>query len=111
MTWRSFVDFWCMRELSQEDTIMRNYDITRYTGKGETHLWLALKRIGLSGVQANTVENYVPEVAQMLANIGPSPIPEFERVRVRLIGWYTWDRIRKGELSSWFLSEMVKRSR
>jgi hypothetical protein len=109
MTWVSFVDFWIMRELGTEDSVMRNYDITRMTGEGSTHLWLALKRIGVP-CTAKDHENYVPEVRARLVAIGV-PEPPLPQVRIRLIAWYNWDRIRKGEVGSWFLSEMVHNAR
>lgn len=109
MTWRSFVDFWLMRELGQEDAIMRNYDIMRFAGKGETHLWLALGRIGMR--EAGTpIPLLLHSVCTALRNVGCAA-PNPEQVRQRLIGWYTWDRIRKQEITQWFLSEMVRRQR
>lgn len=109
MTWGSFVDFWIMREMGHEDAIMRNYDIMRFVGSGELRLSLALSRIGIPH-RSDEALNYVPEVCGRLTAMG-QPAASVPQVRTRLIGWYEWDRIRRGDIRSWFLSEMVHSAR
>lgn len=111
MTWRSFVDFWVMRELGQEDAVLRNYDVLKFAGtkKDSVGLNLALRRIGIAAPAKETL-NYIPEVMARLKAIGIDTT-DFDKVRVRLVGWYTWDRIRKGDIQQWFLAEHIKRLR
>jgi hypothetical protein len=110
MTWASFVDFWLMREMGLEDTVFRNYNVMALTGKGDIHLWAAIRRAGFQASTAEDALNTIPTVIARLAALGVQR-PTYEQVRVRLIGWYTWDRIRKGEVQSWMLSEYAKNNR
>jgi hypothetical protein len=110
MTWVSFMDFYLTRELGQEDTIMRNYDLLGYVGKSPEiadkpmHLWLALKRSGL--MLNDDSWTYAPwamaEGAQRIVNLGGER-PTNQKLAVRLMAWYTWDRIRKGDLQQYLM--------
>lgn len=115
MSWTSFIDFWIMRELGQEDAIFRNYDLLRYSGNGQGQLYAAMKQLGMDMTRIQKWEyadNFVPEVAQNIANMYClTTRPDPAQVRIRLIAWYTWDRIRRGVVTQWFLSEMVKGKR
>lgn len=95
-----------MRELGQEDATFRNYDILHWTGRSDksesTHLWLALNRIGglLASNSRASIPYGVAEAAQRIVNLGGER-PSNEKLIIRLVGWYVWDRIRKGELIKW----------
>lgn len=111
MTWRSFVDFWLMRELGHEDTILRNYDVTRLAGlktdkEDSAVLRLALRRAGIYSGNSDAA-NYVPEVAARLDALGLRYI-SLTQIRVRLIAWFYWDRLRAGEVSTWFKNELLR---
>lgn len=111
MRWSSFIDFWIMRELGMEDAIFRNYDLLKFTGrdrKWELHLWLAMRRMGLEPANSKTAADMIPEVAQRIANVYSCPRPDYETLRIRIIAWAVWDRIRTGETQTWFKSEMRK---
>lgn len=117
MTWGSFVDFWLMRDMGHEDAVLRNYDVMKFVGPERTsengwnlHLWLALKRIGIHSTKSEESLNYLPEVAARLQAMG-HPRPDFEQVRIRLIAWFTWDRIRKGDIQQWFIAEHIRQMR
>lgn len=116
MTWASFINFWIMRELDMEDAIFRNYDLLRFSGyeRGSGQLALAMKRLGVDGTRLRKweyAEDMLPEIAQRIANVYNVERPAYEKVRVRLIAWYSWDRIRCGELRQWFMDEMIRKKR
>lgn len=110
VTWASFVDFWIMRELGQEDSIMRNYDVMKYAGRGAFALMFGVQRIGIPVRHVDEAPNYIPEVMARLQAIGFKELNP-DQVRVRLIGWYTWDRIRKGDIQQWFMAEHIRSAR
>lgn len=100
-----------MREMGQEDAIFRNYDLLWNCGKHHAenpsesmHLWLALKRINVfqHGEPRSRIPWGVAEVAQRVVNLGGERPPN-SQVVIRLIAWYNWDRIRKGEVQQFML--------
>jgi hypothetical protein len=105
MTWRSFMDYVLMCELGQSDAITRNYDLQHLKGaKPGIVLDRAFARMGFD--QPNTPRAYViPTVAQCLRNMGYSP-PDPDKLGWLMREWYTWDRIRKGELRQWPLKKI-----
>lgn len=106
--WRSFVDFWIMRELGQADAVFRNYNIMWGSGRANNgpSLWRPLKRIGIFPKHVDEAPNHIPEVAVRLEAIGLTR-PDYGAIDVRLRGWYNWDRIREGEVMKWVLAEMT----
>lgn len=120
MTWVSFVGFWQMRELGQEDAVFRNYDLLWNTGKSTEpgnekplHLWLALKRSGLMehGDTYSHIPWAVAEAAQRLVNLGMAR-PTNPQLVLRLVAWFNWDRIRCGEYQQFMLrSKSVAKER
>lgn len=100
MTWRSFVDYVLMVELGQQDAIMRNYDLDHLKGaKPGQVLDRAFARMGFD--QPNTPRAFViPEIAQRLRNMGYSPTSP-EQLAQLARRWYTWDRIRTGDVLMW----------
>ena len=111
--WQSFVNFWLMRELGQEDAILRNYDVLRYNGKDNgwrLHLWLAVKRLGEPAKSVEDAQNWLNELAQRFVNMGAER-PALSVLDNRLRAWYVWDKIRRDEYQQWYLSGMVKERR
>lgn len=110
--WQSFLNFWIMRELGQEDAILRNYDVMSTQGKGggSSHLYLAIRRLGEPARTQEDALNWLSEIAQRFVNMGAER-PDIAVLHNRLRGWYVWDRIRMGEYKQWFLSEAVKARR
>ncbi len=97
MTWRSFMDFYLMRELGHEDAIIRNYIDLRTDSMHDNHacVYSAIVRIGLP-VEKGNWKLAVYAVMQMLVNMGLER-PDFDVVRIRLNQYYQWDKIRTGE--------------
>lgn len=96
MTWRSFMDYWLMRELDQQDAIARNYVLcTPKAHDNHNFCYDALKRMGI-GVRKGNWQFAIDEIVQRLVNMGYQR-PDRDVVRIRLNEWYTWDRIRTGE--------------
>lgn len=110
MTWGSFMDYWLMRELGQQDAICRNYWLDKYAHQAKyrfavTHVAMNgwdVKALNRLRIFDDTCSPYwqLKQVAQCLVNYGAS-YPDLEVLRVRLIEWYTWDRLRKGDLTRW----------
>lgn len=102
MTWGSFVNYWIMRQMGQEDTICRNYDFLYYAPlhykpgeHEEVYTLKAAKRMGLSATKPYHV---VSEVTARLHSMG---FDITDDVGARLVEWYCHDRIRLGEVGNW----------
>lgn len=101
---RSFVDFWLMREMGQEDAVFRNYDLLWACGQGvpDLHMWLGLRRAGIPNPSTKNIQAGMDQLAQWLVDCGiERPAPD--TLMWRLVAWYTWDRIREGEVQQFML--------
>lgn len=99
-----------MREMGHEDSIVRNYDLLRWNGKGEMHLYLAMRHLNEPVRSAEDARNWLPEIAQRFANMG-APRPDLHVLSNRLRAWYVHNRIEAGTYQQWFLSDMVRAAR
>lgn len=107
MTWGSFIDYWLMSEMNTPDAIMRNYALARSRPKDHTavSVCLAVKRLSFKGTQRTVYED-VKEIQARLQNMGAEAY--WPLLLRRLVEWYNWDRIRKGELQQWFLQQVFQ---
>lgn len=100
MTWRSFVDFWLMREMGTRDAIIRNYDLSRWDRNHDNHnlCYSAIARLGVQFTRGNW-RMAVAEIEARLMAMGFAT--DFDTVKIRLNQWYVWDRIKKQEIRKW----------
>lgn len=108
MTWSSFCEYWLLCEFDTPDAVMRNYALDRSPPKDHTAVGvcLAVKHLGFKGNQG-TVYNDVKEVEARLRNMGVEAF--WPLLLNRLVEWYNWHRITKGEVQQWFLREVFQR--
>lgn len=109
--WRSFVEFVVMRELGQSDAVYRNYNLLYVHNRGnperEPHLPgivldRAFKRMGFEPVARPFL---LPWVRAHLRNAGYNAGTD-EDLSILIREWYTWDRIRSGDLRQWPLKQV-----
>lgn len=103
MTWRSFVDFYLLREMGTEDTVMRNYVELREDKHHDNNVYCnsAIHLIGIDvdrGSRAWIVG--VNAVMARLRDYGFTDVT-FDKVRIRLNQWYVWHRIKIGSVQQW----------
>lgn len=98
MTWVSFVEYFDMVQRGGDDAVSRNYDLDHLNGsKPGIVLDRAAERMGLAQYRTPRA-HLLPLISQMLVNVQRQPPPNLDQI-VRQ--WYTWDRIKKGDLLKW----------
>lgn len=95
-----------MRELGQEDSIYRNYDLRirfKQQRQGEIHTYIigARERMGLE-TTGWTFQAMLADIRQKLVDMRYTP-PDNDTLHNLINSWYIWDRIRTGALKQWTL--------